>query len=1017
MPLNTTALPSTLSRNGAFTHAPAPELSHRESNDARDQLLTMRDHFKGKTGRITCRSLRKSGINDHEQLTFTRRGWFNFWRGGVWNTQQKTQTNAYIKTTIENAYKHRLPEQAFKTLQDELSKYLAKNHAGVGSRHFVKFIERFEQSIEMAPLDGESNAPGKAATSSGRVVHSLNKELADQLGQRKVQAVLDENTGESVGGVSGPEALQRNLAGVRALTGDADARPLASGVEATVYGARRNGQDVIIRLTSAKYEVSPTELLSARSGDIAAAKKAAKNPMPHVVTPSSYVIKCTPPNGISKTYEVKPQEIPELMRLVRGQQLEILATVMPRAQGQSLDKFLEGQQQVGLSTANAQKLAVGLALGMEELRKNKLVHHDIKPANVMFDPQGGVKLVDLGGIVRLSQKEQKSEHHQARSRIGSPPLQSPWVAQGQPHSHEADRYSFAMTLLGALEPKLLHSRAGTTEAVKEEEVADEAKEAASLKLNALKRSIRTDAMNLESEKADLETLQTTLNAFAEDRNDPDTMREVAEKKEKIQLQIDQKRERIRRLQADLARNAELENEAERTLLEATRRHDEAKAALTPVVYHKKSPLRFLLNGTGKSIKPNLILQTFMHELKQIDPVAAQTLETKLSANNHQLKKIIEGAFIAAEPGENTHRQWAQVLELCATATPDPQEQAALRQAIEGLTSEANRLKGERVDALQRVLTARNEQSANAALEKMMARVGPAYAIGVAEIVDTLPANDLVAQHDRIFASDSKALTSQDDGQDSREDDSKRESLPKHLLFIPGRERLNKKAIAFENDFQKFAAMPMGKTAVDADFNVAKDDPRIQQFAKDYLGTRAQPLILSNGDDLSKMPIPERWRAFVNDIDRLYPDPLEAAKARTELPQFLNQVIGAELLVPVDSPVAMDMNNMNIEITGRDAQGWLNIKVTGERHGLDTTGGQQAIKLRQDAPAGAYSVIEPHFAETYTTRQEYAIHMRYKPSNPAPAQSLVEHQDGVAVEPTTGSIRVDKMMKGFKVSER
>jgi serine/threonine protein kinase len=1025
MPLNINALPSTLARHGAFRSAQPQELSHQESNDARDQLLTMRDHLKGKTGRITCKSLKKSGINDNEALTFKRRGLFNLWRGGVWSTQQKTQTNAYIKTTLENAYKHRLPEQQFNALQQELTTYLSKNHAGIGSRHFVKFIERFEQAIDRAPLDGAGLAQGNAVANSGRVALSVQKETVSQLGQRKVQKVFDESTKEYVGGVSGHEALNRNLAGVQALTGDANAHSLAGGMEANVYGAHRNGRDVVIRIPAAKSEVSLADLRSARSGDVAAAKKAVKHPMPHVAIPSSYVIKCTPPQGAAQTYEVSPQELPQLLRLVRDQQLEILATVMPRAQGQSLDKFTESvpvlnaqgqvamKEQVELSEANAQKLSVGLALGMEELRKNKLVHHDIKPANVVFDPQGGVTLVDLGGIVRLSQNPQKPEHHQTTSRIGSPPLQSPWVAKGQPHSHEADRYSFAMTLLGALEPKILKSSEGSTEAVKAEEAADQVKQVAFEKLASLKRTLTNTSRTLESAQEDLEELQATLmNVIADDPNDPVAVQAAAKKKADIKKNIDKKREHILQLQADLASKAALENEAQQALDEATQRHDVAKAALTPVVFHKHSRLLFLLNGKGHPVRPSMILNTFVSELARFDPVAAQALETKLNANHQQLRKIIDGAFIASEPGENSHHQWAQVLELCVTATQIPHEQAALQQAIQDLNTEATRLTDTRVQAFQAALSASNEKNANAALENMMASVGPAYAIGVAEIVDALPAAHLVAADDRIFESEEEVVLEQVD----EEGNVHAEALPKHLLFIPGRERLNKNAAELESDLKRTADASIGKPAVAADFNVAKDDPRIKQFEKDSLGSRAEPLVLSNRDDLSMLPIPERWSAFVGEIERLYPDPVAAENARRELPQLLNQGLSAQFVTPPDSPVAMDMDSRNIEIIGHDADGWLKIKVTGELHGLDTTARQQLIKLRKGAPAGQYAVQGFNYGKSHTTRQEFAFDLRYKPSNQALPLQAAENQDAAA-NPATGSIRVDKMMMGFKVSQR
>ena len=95
-------------------------------------------------------------------------------------------------------------------------------------------------------------------------------------------------------------------------------------------------------------------------------------------------------------------------------------------------------------------MARDIICGMVFVHEHSLVHHDLKPANVMLNEHGRAVIVDFG----FSRK--KAKEPQKDSARGSLLWMAPEVMNHQPYAHPADVYSWSIIawqlLTGAHEP-------------------------------------------------------------------------------------------------------------------------------------------------------------------------------------------------------------------------------------------------------------------------------------------------------------------------------------------------------------------------------------------------------------------------------------------------------------------------------------------------------------------------------------------------------------------------------------
>jgi serine/threonine-protein kinase len=113
--------------------------------------------------------------------------------------------------------------------------------------------------------------------------------------------------------------------------------------------------------------------------------------------------------------------------------------VMKFISGTSLEDVLESQQP--LSYDYIQRILSEAARALGHAHSRKVVHRDVKPANIMFDHDGRVMLTDFG----ISKALQSAGNLTGTGMIvGTPHYMAPEQAKGQPVDGRADQYSLGI---------------------------------------------------------------------------------------------------------------------------------------------------------------------------------------------------------------------------------------------------------------------------------------------------------------------------------------------------------------------------------------------------------------------------------------------------------------------------------------------------------------------------------------------------------------------------------------------
>ena len=118
--------------------------------------------------------------------------------------------------------------------------------------------------------------------------------------------------------------------------------------------------------------------------------------------------------------------------------------VMELIRGRTLAEALRGGPRPPAEVAD---IGTQLADALDYAHARGVVHRDVKPANVLVDRDGRVKLADFG-IAKLLGDTVK--HTQTGTVIGTAAYLSPEQVQGQPVDGAADIYSLGLVLLEAL---------------------------------------------------------------------------------------------------------------------------------------------------------------------------------------------------------------------------------------------------------------------------------------------------------------------------------------------------------------------------------------------------------------------------------------------------------------------------------------------------------------------------------------------------------------------------------------
>ena len=116
-----------------------------------------------------------------------------------------------------------------------------------------------------------------------------------------------------------------------------------------------------------------------------------------------------------------------------------LYSVMPFYEGETLEQRLLRRPRIG--RAEGLSIATKLTKAVAALHRAGVIHRDIKPDNVILQPGGGLKLIDLG-VARLP----AIEDFPSAAIPGTPSYMAPELMSGQPGDETSDLFALGVTL-------------------------------------------------------------------------------------------------------------------------------------------------------------------------------------------------------------------------------------------------------------------------------------------------------------------------------------------------------------------------------------------------------------------------------------------------------------------------------------------------------------------------------------------------------------------------------------------
>lgn len=124
---------------------------------------------------------------------------------------------------------------------------------------------------------------------------------------------------------------------------------------------------------------------------------------------------------------------PNIVRMIAAEkESKVFFMVMEYVKGKTLEKILEKEKVLDCDTAISFIKQIGH--GVDHAHKNKIIHRDLRPSNIMISEDGTAKITDFGTSAWLNNVPYAS------TRIGSPPYMAPEQFLGKA-GYQSDIYS------------------------------------------------------------------------------------------------------------------------------------------------------------------------------------------------------------------------------------------------------------------------------------------------------------------------------------------------------------------------------------------------------------------------------------------------------------------------------------------------------------------------------------------------------------------------------------------------
>ncbi|MFL6560164.1 MAG: Stk1 family PASTA domain-containing Ser/Thr kinase [Bacillus sp. (in: firmicutes)] len=131
-----------------------------------------------------------------------------------------------------------------------------------------------------------------------------------------------------------------------------------------------------------------------------------------------------------------------------GEEDTLYYIVMEYVNGQTLKQYIN--QHSSLRVEKALDIMMQLTSAISHAHQNHIIHRDIKPHNILIDPNGNVKITDFGIAMALS----ATSITQTNSVLGSVHYLSPEQARGGMANRKSDIYSLGIVMFEVLTGRL-----------------------------------------------------------------------------------------------------------------------------------------------------------------------------------------------------------------------------------------------------------------------------------------------------------------------------------------------------------------------------------------------------------------------------------------------------------------------------------------------------------------------------------------------------------------------------------